>query len=79
VTPELLVKNHLWITNNQQNTVVNFNVDFMASIHSNFFQIQTATASSIHSGETRLSKQEKEETIENNFILTITFAVTSPK
>jgi hypothetical protein len=38
--PELPFKNHLWITNNQQNTVINFGQDFVANIDNDFFHGQ---------------------------------------
>jgi hypothetical protein len=37
VTTELLALKPLWITNNQQNLVVNFHQDFLASTIRDFF------------------------------------------
>jgi hypothetical protein len=36
--PELLVYNPLWIINNQQNIVVNFHQDLLASMCNDFYQ-----------------------------------------
>jgi hypothetical protein len=33
--PLLIVYNSSWITNNQQNSVINFHQDFVVSMHSN--------------------------------------------
>jgi hypothetical protein len=38
---ELRIQNSLWISNNQQNIVISFSQDFMASTRNNFFQGQT--------------------------------------
>jgi hypothetical protein len=64
VRPELLVKNPLWISNNQQN-IVNFpNQDFATSSHGNFFQVETGRDLLFqlnHFGETWLPKVEEED------------------
>jgi hypothetical protein len=55
----------LWITNNQQNIVINYHQDFVASMHTDFFKGQTDRGLFFwpnHSLETRLSKQEEEAT-----------------
>jgi hypothetical protein len=54
---ELLVKNQLEITNNQQNLVVNFHPDFMASTHTNFFQGQMARGLSYWPNHSRKTQE----------------------
>jgi hypothetical protein len=53
----------LWITNNQNATVINFHQDFMAIMHIDFLKGQTERGliyyQPNHSGETWLSKQEE--------------------
>jgi hypothetical protein len=64
VRPELLAQNPLEIANNQCTIFINSCQDFMASMHSDFFQVQTGRHLICwpnHSAETLLSKQEKEE------------------
>jgi hypothetical protein len=54
----------MWITNNQQNIVVDFHQDFMASTHSDFYQGQMNMALLYwphHSEKTWLSNQEIDE------------------
>ncbi len=63
VRPKQLVQNLLWIDNNQQISVINFHRDFLASMHSVFFQGKIDRGSIYwpnHSGENELSKQEEE-------------------
>jgi hypothetical protein len=65
--------NPLWIANNQQTVVANFHQDFMASMHSNFFQGQTDTGliyEPCHCRETGLSQQNEEEGIHLLFVVT---------
>jgi hypothetical protein len=47
VMPEQLIKNPLWLANNQHNTVISLNQDFVASMHSDFFQGRADGAYSI--------------------------------
>jgi hypothetical protein len=69
-----LTANIFGLGSNQQNIVINFHQDFMASEHSNFFKGHTDKGQFYwpnHCGETLVLKQEEEEDKETSFNLCI--------